>query len=380
MSPQTPGENGGLIGATFGTYRIVAKLGEGGMGEVYRAHDSTLRRDVALKMLTAWSADDPAKEERLARFAREARVLAALTHPHIGAIFGVESHVLGDVGSTPVTALVLELVEGETLAERIRRGSDPAGRGTTSGRSIAGALAAAHEKGIIHRDLKPANIKVTPAGVVKVLDFGIAKTIVDTDPTANTRTEMVTRHGTVVGTPAYMSPEQVRGQDVDTRTDMWAFGCVLYEAITGRRAFEGSTWSDCMAAVLDREPDWSRLPSHTSARYARCCDAVCRRIGRDVCATWATCSSCSKTRRLRHLGRDAAHRVSALLDHDGFCRSCGRSAGRHRGVGRATPCPGPSPAGDARRNRPIGVGPRQRGDDDVHPGHVSRWHPPGVGE
>ena len=287
MTPQTPGENRGLIGATFGTYRIVAKLGEGGMGEVFRAHDSTLRRDVALKMLTAWSADDPAKEEQLARFAREARALAALNHPHIGAIYGFESHVPGDVGSTSVTALVLELVEGETLAGRIRRGPLPAGDAVRLAVQITGALAAAHEKGIVHRDLKPANIKVTPAGIVKVLDFGLAKTIIDADPTANTRSEMVSRQGTVVGTPAYMSPEQVRGQDVDTRTDVWAFGCVLYEMLTGRQAFAGSTWSDCMAAVLERDPDWSLLPSPISAETR----ALLRR-----------CLQKDRTRRLRDMG------------------------------------------------------------------------------
>ena len=287
MTPPTPGENQGLIGATFGTYRIVAKLGEGGMGEVFRAHDSALRRDVALKMLTAWSADDPAKEERLARFAREARALAALNHPHIGAIFGVESHVPGDVGSTPVTALVLELVEGETLADRIRRGAIPPDEARRLAVQIAGALAAAHEKGLIHRDLKPANIKVTPAAVVKVLDFGLAKTIVDTDPTANTRTEMVTHHGTVLGTPAYMSPEQVRGQDVDTRTDMWGFGCVLDEMLTGQRSFGGATSSDCMSAGPDCEPDWSLLPSQTTSETR----ALLRR-----------CLQKDRTRRLRDMG------------------------------------------------------------------------------
>jgi eukaryotic-like serine/threonine-protein kinase len=229
-----------LIGATFGSYRVVEKLGAGGMGEVYRAHDSALQREVALKILPALATHDPTKDERLERFAREARALAALNHPHIGVIYGLESHVVAEAGTTPVTALVLELIEGETLAERIKRGPLSIAEATRLAGQIAGALEAAHEKSIVHRDLKPANVKVTTNGVVKVLDFGLAKTIAGTEQAGDGPTEIVTRQGAIVGTPAYMSPEQVRAQDVDKRTDVWAFGCVLYEMLTGHRAFSGS--------------------------------------------------------------------------------------------------------------------------------------------
>ena len=246
-------------GSQFGPYDVLSLIGAGGMGEVYRAHDRTLGRDVALKLVTVQAPHARSAEEPLDRLAREARALAALNHPHIGVIYGLESQAT-DAGSTPVTALVLELVEGPTLADRIRRGPLPIAEALRLAAQIAGAVAAAHERHIVHRDLKPANIKVTPSGVVKVLDFGLAKSMALPEPAANASTEIATRQGSVVGTAPYMSPEQARGEELDTRTDAWAFGCVLYEMLTGHRAFAGATWSDCVAAVLEREPDWSQLP------------------------------------------------------------------------------------------------------------------------
>jgi serine/threonine-protein kinase len=253
------------------------------MGEVYEARDTLLGRRVAIKILSAELSIDSSARDRLVR---EAKALAALSHPNIGAIYGLEMGA-NDASGRPATALVLELIEGQTLAEKVARGPLSIADALHVGAQVACALATAHEKGIVHRDLKPANIKVTPAGVVKVLDFGLAKTLVDADATGNTRTEMVTHHGTVLGTPAYMSPEQVRGQDVDARTDVWAFGCVLYEMLAGRRAFDGSTSSDCMSAVLEREPDWSLLPSQTSSETR----ALLRR-----------CLQKDRTRRLRDTG------------------------------------------------------------------------------
>jgi serine/threonine protein kinase len=207
-----------LVGQALGPYVISARIGEGGMGEVYRARDTKLGRDVAIKVLPSVFASDP---ERLARFEREARVLAALNHPHIGAIYGVEER-------NGVRALVLELVEGPTLAARLARGPLPVAEALTIATQIAEALEAAHEHGIVHRDLKPDNIKVTPDGVVKVLDFGLAKAVAGdaASPDSPTLTRGGTREGLVLGTPAYMSPEQARGQVVDERTDIWAFGCV----------------------------------------------------------------------------------------------------------------------------------------------------------
>ena len=247
----------------LGPYEILAEIGSGGMGEVYRARDRKLGREVAVKVLPRTFADHP---ERVARFEREARVLAALNHPHIAAIYGFEE-------ADGVRALILELVEGPTLADRLRTGAMSSGEALPVAREIAEALEAAHEKGIVHRDLKPANIKLTPDGAVKVLDFGLAKmrdTAIGEDASeAATVTAAGTRAGAVLGTAAYMSPEQARGQSVDKRTDLWAFGCVLYEMLTGRAAFLGATVSDTIAAILEREPDWTRLPESTPAGVRR---------------------------------------------------------------------------------------------------------------
>ncbi len=251
-----------LEGRCIGPYRVSALIGTGGMGEVYRAHDAKLGRDVAIKVLPPMFTAD---RERVARFDSEARMLAALNHPHIGAIYGLE-----EAGGMP--ALVLELVDGETLADRLRRGPVPTGDALAIARQIADALDAAHRKRITHRDLKPANIKVTPDGLVKVLDFGLAKALAS-DVTATqgisqspTAAIDATRVGVILGTAAYMSPEQARGLPVDTRADIWSFGCVLYEMLTGRPPFTGQTVAETLAAILEREPDWKALPSSTPAR------------------------------------------------------------------------------------------------------------------
>ena len=246
-------------GTVLGSYEIISLLGAGGMGEVYRARDTTLGRDVALKMLPAALADDP---ERVARFQREAQLLASLNHPHIGAIYGLEQSPAGRV-------LVLELLEGGTLSDRVERGPVPLEEATEIARQIALALQAAHDKGVVHRDLKPSNVAFTTAGDVKVLDFGLAKlgdggerpmTTASLSPTL-TSPALMTGVGTLLGTAAYMAPEQAKGRPADKRSDVWAFGCVLYEMLTGRRAFEGDDIADTLANVLKMEPDWSRLPS-----------------------------------------------------------------------------------------------------------------------
>jgi len=244
------------VGARLGPYEIVAPLGAGAMGEVYRARDTTLDRDVALKILPTTFALDP---NRVRRFQREARVLAALNHPHIGAIFGIaESH--------DVRALVLELVEGPTLADRIARGPIPLAEARHIARQICDALDAAHHRGIVHRDLKPANIKIRPDGVVKVLDFGLAKAaatsaIADDDPTGPTMmSPAMTQAGIIVGTPGYMSPEQAAGHPADRGDDVWAFGSVFYEMLTGSRTFRGDDVGETLAAVLSGSPDWTSLP------------------------------------------------------------------------------------------------------------------------
>ena len=245
---------------SFGAYEILSPLGAGGMGEVYRARDSRLGREVALKILPPAVSQDP---DRVARFAREAQLLAALNHPNIAAIYGVEEAAADD--GTTARALILELVEGETLAERIARGPLLVGEALRVAGQLGAALDAAHKRGIVHRDLKPANIKVTTEGVVKVLDFGLAKAFDSQSRLSESPTMMTlgTHAGVVMGTPGYMSPEQARGHPVDGRTDIWAFGCVLFEMLTGRRTFDGQTMSDAIARILEREPDWAALPRAT---------------------------------------------------------------------------------------------------------------------
>jgi len=259
-------------GARIGPYEVVSLLGAGGMGEVYRATDHTLARDVAIKVLPDAVAADA---DRLARFRREAQVLAALNHPHIAAIYGFEQ-------SEGIHALVLELVEGSTLADRIAEGAMPVDEVLPIAKQIADALEAAHEQGIIHRDLKPANIKLRTDGTVKVLDFGLAKAL-DTgiasgasatlSPTL-TSPAVMTGMGVMLGTAAYMSPEQAKGRAVDKRSDIWAFGCVLYEMLTGTRPFEAEDIAETLAYVLTKEPDWSKLPAQlppaVSAVLRRC--------------------------------------------------------------------------------------------------------------
>jgi serine/threonine protein kinase/Tol biopolymer transport system component len=253
-----------LSGRRLGVYQLRERIGSGGMGEVYRAHDTRLGRDVAIKILPhGFSAD----ANRQARFEREARVLAALNHPNIGAVYGFEEGVTGS-GET-VRGIVLELIEGETLSERVRRGPLPVGEALVIAKQIADALDAAHEKGIVHRDLKPANIKIAPDGVVKVLDFGLAKTISDDAAFTQSVVAGNTVEGAILVTAAYMIPEQARGQSVDKRTDIWAFGCVLFEMLTGRAPFARATVSDTLAAILEAQPEWHLLPSSTPPHIRR---------------------------------------------------------------------------------------------------------------
>ena len=270
LAPGVPSPRSDMTGQSIGSYRLEVLLGAGGMGEVYRSRDTKLGRDVAIKILPRAFTSHP---DRLARFEREARMLAALNHPNICAIYGLEE-------ADGARFLILELVEGETLAARIAEarlrsdgGGLPLPEALTIARQIGEALEVAHDKGIVHRDLKPANIKITPEGVVKVLDFGLAKPVggdgespdLSNPPAENGGR----REGAIVGTAAYMSPEQARGLPVDKRTDIWAFGCVLYEMLTGKVAFPGDTLSDSIAKILEREPDWSALPASTPAAIRR---------------------------------------------------------------------------------------------------------------
>jgi len=248
-------------GTRLGPYRVEALIGKGGMGEVYRARDTSLGRDVALKVLRCGT---PGQTTRLTRFDHEARALAALNHPNIGAIHSL-------VDEAGVHGLVLEFINGPTLAAKLLSGPLTLPETLSIARQIASALAAAHVNGIIHRDLKPANLKITPAGVLKVLDFGLAKLSDQAESSADAPTMSLngSDDGRVTGTTVYMSPEQARGKPVDQRTDIWAFGCVLFEMLTGRRAFGGETTSDTIAAILDRQPDLTTLPRRTPAGLRR---------------------------------------------------------------------------------------------------------------
>ncbi len=269
-----------MIGTRFGPYAITAKLGEGGMGVVYRATDTRLRREVAIKTLPAAFAVDG---ERLARFEREAQVLAQLHHPNISSIFGLEE-------ADGVRALVMELVEGRTLAERLQIGALPLAETLSVALQIAGALEEAHERGIVHRDLKPGNVKLTPDGKVKVLDFGLAKALDPGDSSAAssplltqspTLMRGATQVGVILGTAAYMAPEQAAGGAVDRRADIWSFGVVLYEMLTGRRLFEGETVSHVLAGVLKDTPDFSALPAGTPGRIVNLLRRCLRRKARE---------------------------------------------------------------------------------------------------
>src|SRR5438034_6413469 len=249
------------IGTQLGSHEIIGLLGKGGMGEVYRARDKKLKREVAIKILPDEFSRDP---DRVSRFEREAEVLASLNHPNIAAIYDLQE-------ANGSRFLVLELVEGETLAERIKRGPIPVDESLGIAQQICEALEAAHEKGIIHRDLKPANVKITPDGKVKVLDFGLAKAFETETSKANlsqspTLSMAATNAGVILGTAAYMSPEQAKGRPVDRRTDIFAFGCVLYEMLTGRAAFDGEDVTDILSRILQREPDWTLLPAGVPAR------------------------------------------------------------------------------------------------------------------
>jgi serine/threonine protein kinase len=275
-------------GARIGPYEVVAKLGEGGMGEVYRARDARLERDVAIKIVPDAFANDA---ERLARFEREAKTLASLNHPHIAHVYGFEQ-------SGTTRALVMELVEGEDLSARIRRGPLPLDEALPIARQIADALESAHEAGIVHRDLKPANVKVRADGTVKVLDFGLAKVFEpgsgirepgsapDLSHSPTITSPAMTMRGVILGTAAYMSPEQAKGRFVDKRADIWAFGCVLYEMLTGKRAFDGEDVSDTLASVLRAEPDWFALTSRSTPAITtvvrRCLARDPRQRTRDV--------------------------------------------------------------------------------------------------
>ena len=268
-------------GTQLGSYEILSPLGKGGMGEVWRARDTKLGREVAIKTLPEEFAKDG---ERLARFEREAKLLASLNHPNIAAIYGLEEH-------NGTRFLVLELVEGDTLAERLKRGAIPVEESLKLALQIAEALEAAHEKGVIHRDLKPANIKVTPDGRIKVLDFGLAKAFAGDGADVNlsqspTLSMAATQQGVILGTAAYMSPEQARGQEVDKRADVWAFGVVLFEMLTGRGTFDGGTVSDVLAGVLAKEPQWHTLPLNLHPRIRllleRCLEKESKDRYRDI--------------------------------------------------------------------------------------------------
>ena len=292
------------VGDRVAHYDVTALIGEGGMGQVYQATDTKLNRQVALKILPEAFAGDP---DRLARFQREAQVLASLNHPSIAAIHGIEE-------DDDTRALVLELVEGPTLADRIAQGPIPVDEALPIAKQIAEALEAAHEAGVIHRDLKPANIKVREDGTVKVLDFGLAKAL-DTTPPGDpsqspTLTAAATQMGVIMGTAAYMSPEQARGKPTDRKADIWSFGAVLFEMLTGRRAFQGRDVSETLAAVIQSVPGWDALR----------CAAGC---------------SCNRPRglELEAGGPDGSHTACVRSSRDPPTPGC-KSSGTRRGPGR----------------------------------------------
>jgi len=303
-------------GTRLGSHEIVAPLGAGGMGEVYRATDSRLGRDVAVKALPEAFASDP---ERLARFEREAKLLASLSHANIAGIHGLEEH-------SGQRYLILEFVDGETLADRLARGPLPLDEAIEVGRDIARALEAAHESGIVHRDLKPGNIMLTAAGAVKVLDFGLAKSAPPAGSSSSialsaspTMTYAATAAGVILGTAAYISPEQARGRNVDRRTDIWSFGCVLFECLAGRPAFAGETVSDLVARILQTEPEWGALPAATPAMVRRLLERCLRKDARE---------------RLRDIG-DARIELDEMLaagvSASGMAPVAGAAAGARRG-------------------------------------------------
>ena len=278
-------------GTRLGPYEVICALGAGGMGEVYRARDTKLNRDVAIKVLPALFANN---QDRLARFRREAQVLAALNHPNIAHIHGFED-------ADGIHALVMELVDGPTLADRIAQGPIPFAEALHIARQIAEALETAHNQGIIHRDLKPANVKVRDDGTVKVLDFGLAKLAAPETSDISTGTlaraptvtsPAMTLAGVILGTAAYMSPEQTKGRPADKRSDVWAFGAVLYEMLTARRAFEGEDVSETLANVLKSEPDWTALPRTFQRTSRTSSGAVSRKTGGNASPTLPSrCSS-----------------------------------------------------------------------------------------
>jgi len=292
-------------GTRLGTYEVLSLIGAGGMGEVYRAHDTKLNRDVAIKVLPGAFALDA---DRLARFTREAQILGSLNHPNIAHIHGVEE-------SNGIRALVLELVDGNTLADRIAHGPLSVDDALGIARQMAEALEAAHERGIIHRDLKPANIKLRPDGVVKVLDFGLAKApeahahTADRSHAPTLTSPVMTGLGVILGTAAYMSPELARGWDVDKRADIWAFGCVLYEMLTGRAFFARDTVTDTLAAIIEQEPDWAALPPATPEGIRRllrrCLDKDRKRRLRDIGDAGVEIEDARSTRPTAHVVQSA---------------------------------------------------------------------------
>ncbi len=301
------------LGFQAGKYEVLELLGTGGMGEVFRARDTSLDREVAIKVLPARFALDA---QRVARFAREAKTLAALNHPNIATVYEIAE-------LDGVHALVLELIEGDTLADRIARGPLPLRDALEIARQIAAALEAAHEQSIVHRDLKPENVKVRADGTVKLVDFGLAKVLGaspgDVDTHAATATSLDVLGGGVLGTPAYMSPEQARGVPVDQRADVWSFGCVLFEMLTAQRAFGGDTASDALVSILEREPDWTALPAE--------CPALVRRLLR-------RCLVKDRKQRLRHIGDAELELAEAASERPS------RPPGEQAAAGYSTPRPG----------------------------------------